>query len=85
MTPDNSIDAGQRADNPHGDQSGVPVDERTIVLWVPDFPLYAARCDNEVPEGPLALVDQHGVYVCCLLYTSPSPRDVEESRMPSSA
>ena len=24
-------------------------------------------------------------YVICLLYTSPSPRDVEESRMPSSA
>ena len=24
-------------------------------------------------------------YACCLLYTSPSPRDVEESRMPSSA
>ena len=24
-------------------------------------------------------------YNCCLLYTSPSPRDVEESRMPSSA
>ena len=24
-------------------------------------------------------------YMCCLLYTSPSPRDVEESRMPSSA
>ena len=35
---------------------------------------------------------EHGVTVCnipsystCLLYTSPSPRDVEESRMPSSA
>ena len=29
---------------------------------------------------------QHGADVCtCLLYTSPSPRDVEESRMPSSA
>ena len=26
-----------------------------------------------------------GVYYDCLLYTSPSPRDVEESRMPSSA
>ena len=26
-----------------------------------------------------------GDYECCLLYTSPSPRDVEESRMPSSA
>lgn len=51
MTPDNSIAAGQRADDPHGDQSGVPMDERTIVLWVPDFPLYAARSDNEVPEG----------------------------------
>ena len=25
------------------------------------------------------------LYKCCLLYTSPSPRDVEESRMPSSA
>ena len=25
------------------------------------------------------------LYKACLLYTSPSPRDVEESRMPSSA
>ena len=25
------------------------------------------------------------LYLSCLLYTSPSPRDVEESRMPSSA
>ena len=25
------------------------------------------------------------IYTICLLYTSPSPRDVEESRMPSSA
>ena len=30
---------------------------------------------DEVPEPPST----------CLLYTSPSPRDVEESRMPSSA
>ena len=29
---------------------------------------------DEIPEGRV-----------CLLYTSPSPRDVEESRMPSSA
>ena len=26
-----------------------------------------------------------GYLIGCLLYTSPSPRDVEESRMPSSA
>ena len=44
------------------------------------------------------LVDENGIYriymvekddvahiPACLLYTSPSPRDVEESRMPSSA
>ena len=28
---------------------------------------------------------EDGGVKCCLLYTSPSPRDVEESRMPSSA
>ena len=27
----------------------------------------------------------HQLHEACLLYTSPSPRDVEESRMPSSA
>ena len=31
-------------------------------------------------SGPVRLGDE-----LCLLYTSPSPRDVEESRMPSSA
>ena len=33
---------------------------------------------------PDATTDAHGL-MTCLLYTSPSPRDVEESRMPSSA
>ena len=36
---------------------------------------------NRLPEYPGAL----GEVDTCLLYTSPSPRDVEESRMPSSA
>ena len=30
-------------------------------------------------------INSSGQYIVCLLYTSPSPRDVEESRMPSSA
>ena len=30
-------------------------------------------------------VTEHTLFRDCLLYTSPSPRDVEESRMPSSA
>ena len=49
-----------------------------------------------VREGERLLVDRlpHGegktfqptvLLTGCLLYTSPSPRDVEESRMPSSA
>ena len=29
--------------------------------------------------------DTHLSFGCCLLYTSPSPRDVSRSRMPSSA
>ena len=33
-------------------------------------------------RGPSISKDQ---IISCLLYTSPSPRDVEESRMPSSA
>ena len=43
------------------------------------------------PEGLLAKVVQHeldhlnGRLFVCLLYTSPSPRDAHESRMPSSA
>ena len=37
---------------------------------------YEKEIDNQV----MIALDE-----CCLLYTSPSPRDVEESRMPSSA
>ena len=35
------------------------------------------------PKGKFEIRD--GQLQICLLYTSPSPRDVEESRMPSSA
>ena len=35
--------------------------------------------------GKVGLFGGAGVGKTCLLYTSPSPRDVEESRMPSSA
>ena len=40
------------------------------------------------PTGRLSAVDFYEISDLspdCLLYTSPSPRDVEESRMPSSA
>ena len=40
-----------------------------------------------IPKPRLApsLVDYLSRYYCCLLYTSPSPRDLSTSRMPSSA
>ena len=37
------------------------------------------------PLSPVDLVIDHSVMIDCLLYTSPSPRDTEVSRMPSSA
>ena len=49
---------------------------------------------NALNEGKTFYTYQNGTpklrseitkYMNCLLYTSPSPRDVEESRMPSSA
>ena len=39
-------------------------------------------------EGVLMVLDEVGkllAWKCCLLYTSPSPRDLSTSRMPSSA
>ena len=42
--------------------------------------------DWPVVKGACAQLKEFGIpYEACLLYTSPSPRDVEESRMPSSA
>ena len=49
--------------------------------------LRAARrqgADVTILEGQERAL-QEAMSVLCLLYTSPSPRDVEESRMPSSA
>ena len=40
---------------------------------------------KEVKIGFIPLTDCASVVMACLLYTSPSPRDTERSRMPSSA
>ena len=51
--------------------------------------LKQARDDETVEEQGVTTrffsTSPHGASMPCLLYTSPSPRDVEESRMPSSA
>ena len=41
--------------------------------------------DTSDPEEFMRIFNDPATAEACLLYTSPSPRDVEESRMPSSA
>ena len=45
----------------------------------------ALRAGEEVDRGELADKNRPGLSMDCLLYTSPSPRDLSTSRMPSSA
>ena len=69
-----------------------------FALAAPTFPEQEKVCTfNAVREAARALSAANfptpfasemlvnGVSVCCLLYTSPSPRDRTRSRMPSSA
>ena len=49
-------------------------------------PLFDRKLDEVVKNGRKISSEQEYILIeGCLLYTSPSPRDVEESRMPSSA
>ena len=51
-------------------------------LYVPA--LHAVEGKVQIPEGPGWGVEINPAWLC-LLYTSPSPRDRQKSRMPSSA
>ena len=45
-------------------------------------------CDGKGKRIDLSKYETHTIhygFICCLLYTSPSPRDPKTSRMPSSA
>ena len=66
--------------------------------WNSALPDWFAAAAAAVDAGVLLVIDyaleaqryftarrSDGTLMACLLYTSPSPRDVEESRMPSSA
>ena len=53
--------------------------ELTVTLEVVDFEQRAYRNHVEISD------DSADTYIDCLLYTSPSPRDKRQSRMPSSA
>ena len=52
---------------------------------IQDPPTITSLIDVAIDENTTSVMTIIGVDPDCLLYTSPSPRDVEESRMPSSA
>ena len=59
---------------------------RTVQVNVPEIILALDVGSRQEAENLLKKTgDQLQWVKVCLLYTSPSPRDVEESRMPSSA
>ena len=56
------------------------VQKGTLFLGMPGLNVDGGKfCIEAIENGAEAAI------IGCLLYTSPSPRDVEESRMPSSA
>ena len=62
------------------------IDSETLPMINEETPTFMgvpyARGAEELQGVDVAII---GAPYVCLLYTSPSPRDVEESRMPSSA
>ena len=63
-----------------GKESAKEIVKTCAKLGVKNLTLFAFSTENW--KRPKMEVD---LLMDCLLYTSPSPRDVEESRMPSSA
>ena len=78
---------GHRAALEHIAKTGVDADDVVTVIWrdaSSTYELDATRAVHALdPEG-LVMPRMLGVFTC-LLYTSPSPRDLSTSRMPSSA
>ena len=62
------------------------IDEKNLQVDIEELNNICDECKEEDESVTQNLI-LTGFKLCksCLLYTSPSPRDVEESRMPSSA
>ena len=53
--------------------------------WGDDVILVISKFSEALNNVQRELSKIKGQFMCCLLYTSPSPRDRQKSRMPSSA
>ena len=71
----------------HGAAAMLLEDGTVVTGTAPDMPNAAVEVCHEIePYCAAHRLDLRVVAsVCCLLYTSPSPRDLSTSRMPSSA
>ena len=82
-------EAGTLTLNGVGSYIGLPKAVNGAELTSPDQAPESVTYQIYMQESPrmmtLVIEVGTGVFWTCLLYTSPSPRDVEESRMPSSA
>ena len=59
-------------------------DRKTLLVWLPK-PEWPEPQRRELVASLQPLAEPFGLSLPCLLYTSPSPRDKRQSRMPSSA
>ena len=82
---DNSQD--EYNDNETIDAGDINVDEYLSDDEIPDYRTHANNysVDDDEKSVPYAAGTSFTQHLTCLLYTSPSPRDRQKSRMPSSA
>ena len=75
----------ESANNAGAQTSFIPL----LTLGIPANPVMAlmvgAMIIQGIVPGPNVAIEQPALFWGCLLYTSPSPRDRQKSRMPSSA
>ena len=72
-------------DQSYKQDEGVTYNARDMAISRASFENIPINLITAVPSIETFENVKKGKYSICLLYTSPSPRDVEESRMPSSA
>ena len=72
----------------HPDKMADQISDAVLDAMLKDDPESRVACETLVKDNLVVLageITSASEPDFCLLYTSPSPRDVEESRMPSSA